>query len=274
MDKFKGILLCTDLDGTLLASDKSLSDENRRAMTYFMEEGGMLTFATGRAPVGIKKVLDMFVPNAPIICFNGGAIYDFVNDELLHGEYLDRDAIKVFEYVDKHWPSAGMEIFTDRNIYFCKENRIADIHRRDEDLRGPSVSYYSVTSPWKKGLFLVEPAEMPDFDKFIKESPFADKYDFMPSDAFYYEFLPKGISKGTAIPILAEILGIDPKYTIGIGDNINDFSLVSEAGIGIAVSNAQPVVREAADYVTVDNNSSASAAVITSLELGRIKFDK
>lgn len=273
MNKFKGILLCTDLDGTLLASDKSLSDENRKAMEYFMQEGGMLTFATGRAPIGIKIVLNIFKPNAPMICFNGGAIYDFENDKILYGNYLDHEAIEVFEYVEKNCPSVGMEVFTDNNIYFCKENRIAEIHRRDENLRGPTVSCYSVTAPWKKCIFLVEPAEMADFDKFMKASPYAEKYDFMPSDAFYYEMLPKGVSKGSALPKLAEILGIDSKKTIGIGDNMNDLTLVKEAGIGIAVSNAQPAVREIADYITVDNNSSAIAAVITSIELGRIKFN-
>ena len=52
-DKFKGILLCTDLDETLLTTgDKRLTDENRRAIEYFMSEGGYFTFATGRVPMG------------------------------------------------------------------------------------------------------------------------------------------------------------------------------------------------------------------------------
>lgn len=54
MGKFDGILLCTDLDDTLLTTDKRVSDENSKAIEYFKSEGGLFTFATGRVPQGAK----------------------------------------------------------------------------------------------------------------------------------------------------------------------------------------------------------------------------
>ena len=69
-------------------------------------------------------------------------------------------------------------------------------------------------------------------------------------------------------------MGVDEKKTIGIGDNYNDIELIKNAGIGIAVANAVSEAREAADFITVDNNSNALASVISSLEVGIIKFDK
>ena len=71
---------------------------------------------------------------------------------------------------------------------------------------------------------------------------------------------------------LAEILRIDPKKTVGMGDNENDITLVKRAGVGIAVANAIDEVRTAADYITVDNNSSAVSAVIHAINDGKIKL--
>ena len=83
MGKFDGILLCTDLDDTLLTTDKRVSDENRRAIEYFQSEGGLFTFVTGRVPAGARLMLEYIHPNAPVVCFNGAAIYDFEKEKFL-----------------------------------------------------------------------------------------------------------------------------------------------------------------------------------------------
>ena len=77
MGKFDGMLLCTDLDDTLLTDNKQVSEKNRKAIDYFKSEGGLFTFSTGRVPMGARLILEYVVPNAPIVCFNGGGIYDF-----------------------------------------------------------------------------------------------------------------------------------------------------------------------------------------------------
>ncbi len=272
-DKFKGILFCTDLDDTLLTTgDKRLTDENRQAIEYFMSEGGLFTFATGRVPMGAKLLLDIITPNAPMICFNGGAIYDFVDNKLLWGTYLERSAIEVLEYVEKNFPDVGIEVCTDNNLYFCKENRIAEMHRFHEHIPHNSLDYHNVLTPWKKVIFLSEEETMPFLSKYLFATEFTKKYDFVQSSENYFEILPKGVSKGAALLKLAEILNISKNRTIGIGDNYNDIDLIKKAEIGVAVANAVPEARAAADIVTVDNNSNAIAAVINSLDLGLIGF--
>ena len=72
---------------------------------------------------------------------------------------------------------------------------------------------------------------------------------------------------------LADLMNVDRSNTIGIGDNENDFALVKMANVGVAVSNAVDEVKEVADFITVDNNSSAVAAVIYALDDGEIKFE-
>ena len=270
-DKFKGILLCTDLDETLLTTgDKRLTDENRRAIEYFMSEGGYFTFATGRVPMGAKLLLDLIKPNVPMICFNGGAIYDFDENKILWGKQLDRAAVRVVEYVEENFPDIGIEVCTDTNLYFCKDNRIGEMHRNHEHLPHLSLDYHNIFVPWKKVIFLAEADRMPALSEGLKNSPYASAYQFVQSSENYYELLPVGVSKGAALSELAKMLGTSK--TIGIGDNHNDMELIENAKIGVAVANAVSELREAADFITVDNNSNAVASVITQLELGMLKF--
>ena len=76
MGKFDGILICTDLDGTLLGSDRKISKENIEAIEYFKSEGGLFTFITGRMPCLVNDIYNAIKPNAPFGCINGGGIYD------------------------------------------------------------------------------------------------------------------------------------------------------------------------------------------------------
>lgn len=271
-DKFKGILLCTDLDDTLLTTgDKRLTDENREAIQYFMENGGYFTFATGRTPMGAKLLLDIITPNVPMICF-GSSVYDFEENKILSGKHLDRSAVRVMEFVEENFPSIGMEVCTETKLYFCKDNKIGQMHRNHENLPHISLDYHNIVVPWKKVIFLAEEHEMPALTEGIKNSPYAKMYQFVQSSPNYYEMLPKGASKGSALSELAEILNVSK--TVAIGDNHNDIEMIQNASIGIAVANAVGEAREAADYITVDNNSNAVASVISMLDIGMLNFDK
>ena len=79
MGIFDGILLCTDLDGTLLKNDGSISSENLEAIEYFKREGGAFTFVTGRPHYIAHDICEMIKPNVPFGCLNGGGVYDHIN---------------------------------------------------------------------------------------------------------------------------------------------------------------------------------------------------
>lgn len=76
------------------------------------------------------------------------------------------------------------------------------------------------------------------------------------------EFTRAGVNKGVALRALAEILSIDPAETMAIGDTENDLAIIKAAGIGVAMGNATPAVREQADYVTDDNESDGVATAM------------
>ena len=139
-----------------------------------------------------------------------------------------------------------------------------------EKLPDNFMDYHEIPETWQKVIFMVEEYDIPAIKKLLKESEFAEKYTFIQSSPYYYELLPKNSSKGAGLLKLAELLRIDPKKTVGMGDNENDLSLIQLAGTGVAVANAIPEVRAAADYITVDNNSHAVSAVIRAINDGNI----
>lgn len=272
MGKFDGILICTDLDDTLLSSNKTVSKRNLQAIEYFMSEGGYFTFDTGRVPQGARIVLDYVRPNAPVIAYNGASIYDFEKEEMLWGMYLDKSAIAILDFVTKNIPETGFVVCTDTRVCFSRRNYRTDLYRKIEQLPEDYTEHTAIVEPIKKVVFVAEADVISKVRSLIAENDFGDNFDFVQSSANYYEILPAGASKGTGLKNLAEILGISADRTIGIGDNENDIPLLKDAKIGVAVGNALDLVKEAADIVTVTNDEDAIARIIYDLDNQKLKI--
>lgn len=269
MGKFDGILLCTDLDDTLLTYDKRVSEKNVEAINYFMENGGLYTFATGRVPKGAELIREFVEPNAPMVCVNGAGIYDFDTRKFLWSLKLDDGMVDVLEYVDKNLPYAGIEASSEASVYFCKVNRLVEEHKRLEKFPDMYVGYRDLPEKIMKVIFMVEDYELEGFKEAIHKTDFPESYSFIQSSPWYYELLPKGVSKGAGLTKLKEIT--KAKFTIAMGDTENDISLMLSADLGIAVANAIEPVKEAAGYITEnDNNHDAVHEVIMKLDRGEI----
>ena len=88
----------------------------------------------------------------------------------------------------------------------------------------------------------------------------------------YIEFNPKGVNKGQGLLKLASILGVDRKDTIAIGDNLNDLSMILDAGLGAGVANTLPDMKDQCDYITEnDFRHDAIAEVIERFVLSEQK---
>lgn len=270
MGKFDGILLCTDLDDTLLTRDKRVTEKNAAALNYFMENGGCFSFATGRVVRGARLIRSMIEPNAPMVCFNGAAIYDFSSEEFLNTMSLDDDAREVIDYVDKNFPNAGIEASSAGSVYFCKMNSIVERHKRLEKFPDLNCRYEDIPEKVMKVIFMMEENEIDGFKAAIAKTDFHGRYSFIQSSPHYYELLPYGASKGRGLRELKEIIGAS--VSIGMGDTENDISMMIDSDIGIAVANATDAVKSAADYITDnDNNNDAVCEVIEKIEAGIIK---
>lgn len=266
MKKFEKILIATDLDGTLLRKDKSISDENLRAIEYFKENGGIFTFITGRIPPGAKMVYEKIKPNAPFGCMNGGGIYDYIKKEMIWSMPIDLSALELVKYVEENLPEMGIKLAATEKTYCHKRNDYTERHRREEGLEELLIHYNDVTDTVAKILFADKPENIDVLAKMLVKHPKAKDFNILRSDEIYYEILPKNSSKGNLLRKLAEILKVDMKNTIAIGDNDNDISMLETAGTGYAVSNASQGAKEAADIITVSNEEHAIAKIIEELD--------
>lgn len=275
MQKFSGILLCTDLDGTLLREDGSISKQNIEAIEYFKGNGGLFTFITGRMPCFVDDIYNATNPNCPFGCINGGGLYDHQKQEYVWALTVDESVLELVEHVDKNLPEIGIQINTLGKIYSAKDNEAMVDFRKRTNLEKNACHYREVREPIAKIVFADTNEENIDrLKELLDTHPLADCFGFIRSEKNLYEILPNGISKGTVLSKLAQIMGIDISQTIAIGDYNNDIEMLRAAGVGVAVANACPEAKKAADFVTVSNEEHAIAAVIDAIDTGDFWAEK
>lgn len=272
MGKFDGILIATDLDGTLLRRDKSVSCENTEALDYFMSEGGLFTLVTGRMPYALSGVLNQVKVNAPVGCGNGLCIFDTKKKERLWETCVGERALDAARFVEKNFPETGIELTTHEKIICTKVNQSVIKHFNDEKLKISECTIDGFDGELAKILFADIPERLELVIDALESSGLCDGLQTIRSDIPYFEILPEGAGKGPLLSKLAAMLGIPIEKTIAVGDNDNDESMIRAAGIGIAVANASECAKNAADVLTVSNEEHALAKIISDIENGNIKI--
>ena len=271
MGKFDSILICTDVDGTLLNSNNEISAENKNAIEYFKNNGGMFTFVTGRVPITAKQICDMVNPNVPYGCINGGGVYDHINNKFLHITTVPDCIFEFVDYVHNLMPDMGIQVNTSENIYTCVFNDAMQWFYDITGIEKKFKSHNEITEPIVKIIFAHKDEEqINQLAKILNEHPLANQFDFIRSEKILYEILPKNIHKGTALKNLCKILNVDINKTIAIGDYDNDVGMLRDAKIGIAVKNASQNAKNAADIITVSNDEHAIAKIIYDLDNGKL----
>ena len=269
MKKFEGILICTDLDGTLLNSASQISKENLAAIEYFKKEGGLFTFFTGRMPFFVENIYSVVDPNAPFGCINGGGIYDHRRKEYLWTRGIDYDALELVAYIDRELPTMGIQVNTFDKIYFSKENAAMKRFREITGLPNLVKPYAQVEEPLAKIVFGdMDLDQIRRLDELLHSHPKAKNFDFIHSEDTLYEILPKNSGKASLLPRFEELLHISHNKLIAVGDYYNDLEMIRCAGVGVAVANAMPEVKAVADYITVSNDENAIAQIIQDIENG------
>lgn len=270
MGKFDGILICTDLDGTLYRNDKTISTENREAIEYFKREGGYFTFITGRLPYYSTDAYEAVKPNVPYGCINGGGLYDGAENKYIWTCEISPDVVELIAYIDERFCGIGIQICCFDKTYFAEENEMTDKFRKRTSLPNLIKNYRDVEEPIGKIIFNSEDTDLlADIERELRSHPLSEKFDFIRSERTLLEILPRGITKGVALLKLSEYLNVDIAKTVAIGDFDNDVAMLKTAKLGIAVSNASKSALDASDTVTVSNEEHAIREVIFGLESGK-----
>ena len=270
MKKFENILIISDVDGTLVDEKWKISEENIRAANYFMDNGGTFTYATGRQAPVTAGIVNQLMPNAPVICYNGAAIYDFRTNEYLWTSPIDLSCKNIIKDILENCSVINIEINTADGIYTLKDvDYTIDRYEKFTPFFKRTHSIESVNGPWLKIVVVTKPEEMQSLRTRTQAHPKYKDFQFSQSADFLYEFLNIGINKGTTLPVLRGILGKEYKV-IALGDNENDIDLLKNADIGFAVADGSPMLLNHCQNLTAPLHEHVLVDIVGKLDKGLI----
>lgn len=261
---YKALVL--DIDGTLYNSEKKITEATKAAIYKAREAGKVIAIASGRPFPGIRDVsntLEFAQKGGYIMGYNGGRIMDVQTGEeisqiRLPAELVPRIAKLAKQYdapVVGHAPNYLVTEYPDDEIinYEARLNHM-------EVVQIPSLADYTKHRLYKC-IITGEDEKLAKLEQ-VAAKEFEGQLSVYRSEPYFLEILPLGIDKANAIDVLAAHLNISKNEVIACGDGFNDLSMIKHAGLGVAMSNAQPVVKESADYVTASCDEDGLVPVI------------
>ena len=271
-------LLAFDLDGTLLRDDKTLPEENLRALEAAAARGMVLLPATGRILRGVPEQLRALPFIRYYIVSNGAALVDTATGETLYRADIPLElALRVYDYLDTlpviydcyqdetGWMSR--EMYERCAPYFAQEPEIfrlvERLRIRVEDFKG---TLRQSGRPLQKLQIYFLPEDEAERRRQLQRIPaLFPELAATTSVSNNIELNSIEATKGKAMLALAERLGVPAEETLAFGDGSNDISLLRAAGLGVAMANSMPELLAAADRVTGSNNEAGLAKALSAL---------
>lgn len=260
-------ILALDLDGTLTNSKKEISGPTLEALIDIQKMGKKVVLASGRPTIGVlplAKELRLNEYGSYILSYNGGCITDCRTGEHIYNKMLPDDVVAPLHHIIKKY--AGIDILA---------------YRKDYILSGGTINPYSELEaqinhvPLIPASDFVEQADGPNNKFLVTGEPqaiervkneiigyFRSYLSVYCSDPFFLEIVPPGINKANSLLRLLTAIGLTADEMICCGDGYNDLTMIETAGLGVAMANAQPLVKEKADYITKSNDEDGVLHVI------------
>lgn len=265
-------IIVLDLDGTLLTSDKRISPRNYAALERAAEKGIHIVPSTGRFYDGMPAVVRELPFVRYAITVNGAEIYDAREDRVLHrAEMTPEQADEVFEVLDTlpvvydcYQDGWG---WMEKRLYDQAEDFIDDprVLAMVKDLRTPVEDFRGLIRSRNKGIQKIQ-MFFRDMDQRAKALPFLRQrfpgLNVTSSITNNLELNSLDAHKGAALLELCRILGVEPSRTMAFGDGLNDITMLQTAALGVAMENACPEVKAAADHITDTNDHDGVAKAI------------
>jgi 5-amino-6-(5-phospho-D-ribitylamino)uracil phosphatase len=234
-------LIALDMDGTLLNDKGNVSDENREMITAAQSKGVYVICSTGRSIITSRDYVKDLGLTSYHITVNGSEIWDEKGDliqrKILEVEHIQLMLDLAMEYGAKYWATA-----TDR------------VWRREmpEDINNHI---------WLK--FGYEIPEDNVRSKILEHlNSRKDLFEISNSSPINIEVNASGVNKARGVEAVCRRLGLSMSQVMTMGDSLNDLSMIEAAGIGVAMGNAQDIVKNKADWVTTTNNEHGVARAI------------
>ncbi|QJD87276.1 inositol monophosphatase family protein [Cohnella herbarum] len=260
----KRTLLITDLDGTLLTRDQRISPENEAAIKLFQRRGGLFTFATGRTEAAVDRFVRQLQLDIPMILYNGARITDPRTGEVLYEEKLSLPLNLWEELLVAARSGVALLLYRDGNVYAPERNARLEKHERKDGVTCKPFQAGFVQEPFNKILLIADRTDsLLDLERKIRDCGIDCEMVYSESD--YLEILPSNVSKGTALGQLLRLLEFDDVYTVAVGDNLNDLTMLMRADLGVAVENAHPDLKQVAKSIGGHHERHAISLIVNEL---------
>ncbi|PQC52341.1 Cof-type HAD-IIB family hydrolase [Enterococcus faecalis] len=272
-------LVAIDLDGTLLNSQKEISLRNKQALMAAKQAGVKVVICTGRPLAAIGPYLEelgLQDEGDYSITFNGGLVQKNDTGAIIEKTLMPLEAIHEL-YQLATTLNMPFDVLSDEVVMqlpsspnypsiYSSLNKLLTFESYKLEELTPNRIYNKV-------VVAIDEAYL---NERIKEIPasFYERFEIIKTRNNLLEFMPKGITKAYGISLLAKDLGIRAEEIMTLGDEENDLPMIEYAGLGVAMANAIPLVKEAADVVTDTNDQDGVAKavekyILTPLEGGQ-----
>lgn len=287
-------LIAIDLDGTLLNSYGSVSNFDEEQIKKAIQKGIEVVLTSGRVTDSVESIAKEVGADHYVISGNGSTIFDFRANKIIYDKYIEKKKVlQVIKLCEEN--SIYYNLYTEDMIlakslnynvlfYHCENSKktegrktninvIENIYEYIEEKEDPKVLKITVCDESSiifprileklKKIKNIDVLEVAHMSRKIIKSGTED------CDITYYysEISSKDVNKWTAIEFLINALGIKKEEVIAIGDNVNDIPMIQGAGLGIAMENSAPSIKEIADEITFSNNENGVGKAIEKILL-------
>jgi len=266
-------LVATDLDGTFLKNDKTISKENIDTLRSLGEKGILRVIATGR---NLKKTLEVIPPEVPfdyIVFSSGAGVYDHANDKLLYHQNLSKEVVQqladfliendlnfhLFKPVPENykcWYHRGSVLCPEFESYFDFHQSHSELLPQNHKI-GSEACQFLVVFPNNLERFLALKIDIENRFQDIKvvrtSSPLETGYIWM-------EIFHQSVSKGNGVKFVCDALKIEHEYTLGIGNDFNDLDLLEFTNYSYIVENGPEEMKER--FLSARSNEESAFAQV------------
>ncbi len=270
-------LISIDLDGTLLNSDKKISNKNKTVLKKAMDKGIKVVVSTGRIVAGGRIFANEIGTKDPLIACNGAIIKDLRTEGIIYGNYLGNPE---FHKVINICRSSGIyfhayigdTMYTEKldfsSLFYWNKNQDTPEKDRVDIKLVENLNEALEESRQQASKIVIISRDLEHVASVRRSIENIGNIGITSSYIDNFEVMNQGVDKGTALKFLAEKLGIKREEIMALGDNENDASMLEYAGIGIAMNNGLDYIKEMADHITLTNDEDGVAHAINKFVFG------
>jgi hypothetical protein len=260
-------LAAFDLDNTLIGPGLAFSPRVQEALARARTKGVLVTIATGRGPSPTDQFAAALGLSAPLVCFQGGIVYDYRARRVLHETRLDPAVVPLIVRLsaERGW---NLQFETPDMIYLPRESNhpaeLLDLLRVSNWTR---VDDFLTDLPETPHKFILSVHDRAERDALAAELQASFDHTLaritvVASHPILVEGIPRGVSKATGLAWLAGHFHVAPAEVLAVGDNDNDAEMLRWAGVGVAMENGSPAALAAADWIAPSVEADGAAAAI------------